>query len=236
MEQQAKRKAAREQEEREGLVLIQREEEAIGIAEADIKKMEHEVAQSSLDIRTIECEITDLKSKIEKSYDPSKAAAVEREIEYSRKRLIEAESKFSTAKKVVDQLEGQLSKKKGLLKSKLNLESTIKKHNEDLEERVRTTRKELEAKSSSKKPHPEVNDPNSFHTAEKKESQDNTTPVKNKAEGVLDSQRKAYRTPGSAFRFNSFKTPTKTALRFCDSPGFSPTYELAEIEHGCKDD
>lgn len=235
---QAKRKAARVEEEREGLVLIKQEEEAIGLAEADIKLMEKEVAQGSQEMATIELEIESLKLKIEKSYDPSKAALVEKEIQMSKKRLLEVEVNFSTAKKNLDNLEGQLSKKKALYKSKCNLESTIKKHNDDLEEKVRTTRKEIDALSSSKKPI--ANEPSqygpqiSFNTDEKPGPDNHFTPTKGKNDGPTDCLRKNYQTPGSINRFNSFKTPTKTSLRYQESPGFSPTYELAEIEHGCK--
>lgn len=235
---QAKRKAAREAEEREGLVLISREEEAIGMAEADIKNMEKEAAVGCQQMANIEVEIEDLKAKIEKSFDPSKAAVVEKEIQMSKKRLLDVELSFSTAKKNLENLEGQLGKKKSFYKSKLNLESTIKKHNEDLEEKVRTTRKEIEARSSTKKPvnhrRTDYECNQTMNSDDKEANNDNNTPVKQTMDGKFDSCKKGYQTPGSVNRYYNFKTPHKTALRFQDSPGFSPTYELAEIEHGCK--
>ena len=231
---QAQRKDERSKEKREGLELIRKEESAIGEADVCLKKTDEEIRTYDEEIALMEADIANLKVEIEKTYDPSMVEEIKRTIQMSERRMLDAEIDYSTAKKKIEILEGQLGKKKNLLKSKCNLENTIKKHNDDLEEKICTARKEIEERSSSKKPLNSNINEEDLTTNEKTDQNFNeesfNTPLKSKSNLQFGSQlRFAIPNLGSAYR-----TPLRTAARMhMESPSFSPTYELAEIEHGC---
>lgn len=231
---QAKRQADRLKEEAEGLAMIQKEESAIGEADLCLKKADEEIKGYDREIAMVETDIYNLKVQIEKTYDPSRVEEAKKLVAMSQRRLQEVEVEFSTAKKRTEVLEGQVSIKKGLLKSKCNLESTIKKHNDDLEDKICTARKEIEERSASKLAREEAKEQTAAMDGEKEgqvfgEASFNT-PVKTKPGMQFGSQLR-FAVPGLG---SACRTPGRTIGRGQgESPSFSPTYELAEIEHGC---